>query len=176
MKKRKAISQDVPPKLSDAEVENLKDRYPSVNLAYEIAIDSYDALVKRVDSIDGRLQTLLALFATVTATVPVIGAARGLSFHSRWFYGAVCAMVLATLVTAAARLAGHVKLLDPNTLNADYWLKYSEWEFKSLIIQYAGQAFTANKRLVDRKWFYTILVTITFFAGAACLALWVSRF
>jgi hypothetical protein len=170
------MPEDIPPKLSEAEVEKLKTLYPSVDLAYQIAVGSYDALVKRVDSIDGRLQTMLALFATVTATVPVIGAARGLSFHSGWFYAAVSSMVIATLVTAAARLAGHVDLIDPNKLNADYWLKYSEWEFKSIIIQYAGKAFTVNKNLVDRKWLCALLVTVTFFLGAACLSLWVSSF
>jgi hypothetical protein len=169
------MPEDVAPKLGEAEVEKLKTLYPSVDLAYQIAVDSYDALVKRVDSIDGRLQTMLALFATVTATVPVIGAARGLSFRSNWFYGALAAMVFATIMTAAARLAGHVELLDPNKLNIDFWLRRSEWEFKNLIIQAAGQAFAANKSLVSRKWLCTILVTITFFLGAACLALWAAR-
>jgi len=167
------MPEDVPPKLNDADLEKLKGEYLSVDLAYQIAIGSYDALVKRLDSIDGRLQTMLALFATVTATVPVIGANRGLHFRSYWFYAAVSAMVVATLVTATARLAGRVELLDPNKLNADYWLKYSEWEFKSLIIQYAGKAFTANKTLINRKWLCAFLVTVTFFLGAACLALWV---
>src|SRR5256885_2190692 len=97
------MPEDIPPKLSEAEVEKLKTLYPSVDLAYQIAVDSYDALVKRVDSIDGRLQKMLALFAPVTATVPVIGAARGLSFHSNWFYGALAAMVFATIMTAAAK-------------------------------------------------------------------------
>ena len=168
------MPEDVPQKLTDAEISKLTAKYPSVDLAYEIAVDSYDALVKRLDSIDGRLQTMLAIFATVTATVPIIGANRGLHFRSYWFYAAVSAMVFATLLTAAARLAGHVQLLDPNKLNADFWLKYSEWEFKSLIIQYAGKAFTANKKLIDRKWLCALLVTVTFFLGAACLTLWVA--
>lgn len=166
---------DVPPTLNEEDVNKLNVAFPSVDLAYQIAIASYDAVVKRVDNIDGRLQTMLALFASVTAVVPVLGAARGLSFHSRWFQAAVVAMVIATLVTAAARLAGQVHLLDPNKLNTDDWLRRSEWEFKNLIIQYAGQAFTVNKKLVSRKWLCTILVTVTFFLGAACLALWAAR-
>src|SRR2546421_1402277 len=162
-------------KLGEAEVQKAQKDFLSIDLAYNIAVNSYDALVKRVDSIDGRLQTMLALFASVTATIPVIGAQRGLSFHSDWFQLAIAAMVAATIVTAIARLGGKVELLDPNKLNTNEWLRCSEWEFKNLVIQYAGQAFTANKRLVSRKWLCTILVTITFFLGAVCLALWAGR-
>lgn len=78
--------------------DSLKQAFPSVDLAYTIAVDSYDVLMKRSESVDGRLQTMLALFASVTAVVPAVGASRGLSFHSKWFYVAIGAMALAVIV------------------------------------------------------------------------------
>jgi hypothetical protein len=116
---------------------------------------------------------MLAFFASVTAAVPAIGASRGISFRSGWFYCAIAAMVTATILTAVARLAGKVKLLDPNELNTDWWLRRSEWEFKNYIIQAASNAFTLNKQLVERKWWCTVAISVLFFIGALCLALWV---
>jgi hypothetical protein len=153
--------------------QELKDAYPSVDLAYNIAIGSYDALAKRLDSIDSRLQTMLALFATVTAAIPAVAANRGLSFHSWWFYIAIGTMALATVLTAIARLMGEVNVLGPSKLSDDV-LAQSEWEFKNQIIRHAGFAFTANKNLVGRKWTLTVFVTILFFLGAGCMAFWVA--
>jgi hypothetical protein len=56
-----------------------------VNLAYDIAVDSYDVLGKRLELIDGRLQTILALFASSTVAVLAIAANRKLDFHRSGF-------------------------------------------------------------------------------------------
>src|SRR5689334_12408538 len=97
--------------------EKPEEAFPSMGLAYNIAVGSYDVLIKRLDSMDTRLQTMLALFASVTAAVPTIVANRGLSFNSYWFYAAIGAMALATFTTAITRLAGEVQVLDPHKLN-----------------------------------------------------------
>jgi len=153
--------------------QELKDIYRSVDLAYDIAIGSYDVLTKRLDSMDVRLQTMLALFATVTAAIPAIAANRGLSFHSWWFYTAIGTMALATIITAIARLMGEVNVLDPSRLSDDV-LAQSEWEFRIQVIKHAGPAFTANKNLVHNKWTLTVLITVLFFLGAGCMAFWVA--
>lgn len=151
----------------------LKATYPSVDLAYAIAVNSYDVLMKRLDSVDGRLQTMLALFASVTAVVPAAAAGKGLSFHSKWFYLAITAMAVAVVVTALARWLGKVELLDPSKLNQDWWLKHSEWEFKNYIIQAATEAFIKNDRLITNKWRCGFAVVCIFFLGTTCLTLWV---
>ncbi len=38
----------------------MEKTYPSVELVYPIAVASYDAALRRLDTIDGRLQTVLA--------------------------------------------------------------------------------------------------------------------
>ena len=152
---------------------NLENAYKSVNLAYDIAVDSYDVLVKRLEAMDGRLQTMLALFASSTVAVLAIAANRKLDFHSKWFYWAVGLMALALITTTLARLYGTIDVLDPSKLNTNKWLACSEWEFKNLIIQAAAEAFTKNKTLLDEKWTYSIVVIFIFSLGAACLAMWV---
>jgi hypothetical protein len=153
---------------------SLERVFPSIDLAYNIALGSYDVLVKRLDLMDSRLQTMIALYASVTAAIPAIGANRGLIFRSNWFYAAIIAMAIATILTAIARLTGTVRILDPNKLNDDYWLKRPECEFKSLIIDSASLAFKANNSLLFRKWLLTIIVTIIFSLGAGCMAAWVA--
>ena len=152
-----------------------EDQFPSVSLAYEIALNSYDVLIKRIDSIDGRLQTVLAFFASSTVAVLGVVAGRRLAFHSKWFYAAVGLMMLAVILTTVARLDGAVKVLDPSKLDTDEWLAKSEWEFKNLIIQAAGRAFITNNRLITRKWWSAIGVIVIFSLGALCLAVWVIR-
>jgi hypothetical protein len=153
----------------------LEDQFPSVPLAYEIALNSYDVLIRRIDSIDGRLQTVLAFFGSSTVAVLGIVAGRKLDFHSKWFYAAIGLMMLAIILTAIARLEGAVKVIDPSKLNSDEWLASSEWEFKNLIVQAAAQAFQVNNRLITRKWRTAIAVIVIFSLGAMCLAVWVIR-
>jgi hypothetical protein len=84
-------------------------------------------------------------------------------------------MVLAVILTTAARFYGRIDVLDPFKLNTDKWLACSEWEFKNLIIQAAAQAFTNNNRLLNQKWAASVVVLISFLLGAVCLAVWVLR-
>jgi hypothetical protein len=153
--------------------DHLETMFPSVGLAYTIAVDSYDGLVKRLDWIDGRIQTMVAFFVSITAAVPVLASAKGISFQSRWFYLAIALMILATGLACKARLSGEVALLDPNKLNTDRWLSCSEWDFKNYIIQAAGEAFVANNNLITRKWRLSVAISIVFLLGSLCLVGWV---
>jgi hypothetical protein len=156
----------------DKEAENNEQTYPSVGLAYNLAVTSSDAIVRRLDSIDSKLQTILGFAAGITAGVPAIGGARGVSFNSIWFYLAAIAMVAAVILGIYARLTGEIKMLNPTELYQK-WLYLSEWEFKKEFIRYAGKAFEANSSLSYRKWRLTIWVSIILFLEAICLAVWV---
>src|SRR5688572_21643982 len=71
------------------------ETYPGVELAYPIAVASYDVALRRLDVMDGRLQTLMAFIVAVSAAVPSIAANRGIQFRSYWFYAALISFVLA---------------------------------------------------------------------------------
>jgi len=104
--------------------ENLATTYPSVDLAYDIAIDSYDVAVKRIEWIDGRLQALLTFAATVGGAVLSVVASRGLlHFRSVWFYLAMISFTLATIIGFYARFTGTIRVLDP-TLFYENWLPF----------------------------------------------------
>lgn len=158
---------------TEVEVDTLKAQFPSTDLAYQIALTSYDAMTKRLDAIDGRIQTLLAFAATTSALVPSIGAGRGLSFASPWFIAAMILIFLAILIGSYARLGGKVNLLDPKSLY-DGWLHFSEPEFKLYLIEHAAKDFEANDALLTLRWRLAVCITILFFLEAALLVVWVA--
>ena len=66
--------------------KTLKENYPGIELAYPIAVESYEVAVKRLDLMDGRLQTILMFAATLMVAVASVGTARKADFQSLWFY------------------------------------------------------------------------------------------
>jgi hypothetical protein len=158
--------------MSLSKAENNEQLSSAIDLAFELAAASQDAVIKRLDSVDGKLQTLLGFAAGIFAGVPAIGSAKGVSFNSIWFYLAVIAMVLAIVLSFIARLTGVVKMLNPTVLYQK-WLNFSEREFKQKFIKYAGKAFESNNAVVYRKWRLTIVVSLIFLLEAICLTIWV---
>lgn len=152
--------------------EELEQSYPSVELAHPIAVASYDVALKRLDSIDGRLQTILAFVTAISAAVPTIAGARGVTFRSFWFYASASFFLVIVVLGIYARLAGNVLVLNPSMLFDD-WLDKPTWEFKKDFISFAGDAFDHNIALVDLKWRHSVTITILFSAQAVCLAAWI---
>lgn len=155
------------------DVAALKTTYPSADLAYKIAVDSYDVLIKRLDAVDGRIQTLLAFAVSTSAIVPSIGGARGLPFSSPWFAAAAATMAVAVLLGAYARLGGAVRVLDPKPIR-EGWLHFDEYEFKIYMIGQAAEDFDENHRLLQRKWVLAVIITALFLLEAVALSVWVT--
>lgn len=155
------------------EPDDLEQTYPSVDFAYDIAVNSYSVAADRLDYIDGRIQTLLAFVVTVTAAIPSVAASRNVTFRSWWFWLAILFVVVNIALGTYARLVGTVMLLHPARLY-ERWLHFSEWEFKKNMVYFAGKDYEANIRLVERKWQYTIAIIILFSLEAICLVVWVA--
>ena len=143
----------------------------SVDLAYDIAVASYDAAVKRLDSIDSRIQTLLAFAVSASAVVFSATAGR-IPFHSLWFYGALTFLLASVSFGIYARWYGDIWLLKPNVFY-ERWLNKDSDTFKRDLIYWAGCDFIDNMNLVDRKWRLSIAVILFFSLEVACLAVWV---
>jgi hypothetical protein len=145
--------------------------YPGVDLAYELALASYETAQTRLDVLDKRLETLIALGATASLAVPVIASGKNISFNSIWFFCASAAFVLATVVGITARLSKSLKLIDPAKLYTEF-LHCSEWEFKKNIIFFAGQHFDVNIRLVNWRGRMAAWTAILFLVELIFVAIW----
>jgi hypothetical protein len=152
--------------------ENLASSFPSVELAYPMAVASYDLAQKRLDVVEGRLQTLLAF--TVPVTIAVISAVngKGVPFTSLWFIAAMGLCFLGLALGIHARLADKIIVIDPGVLSQN-WLHFSEWQFKRNVIYLSGEHFEKNARVIARKGRYTSFTAIIFLLEAICLGAWV---
>jgi hypothetical protein len=147
-------------------------QFPGVELAYPIAVQSYEVGAKRVEIMDGRLQTLLTFIVGVSALV-VLGAGRQWDFRSPWFYIFMGLLLAAMTVGVYARLAGKIRILKPNELFIG-WLDKPDWEFKKDFIYFAGNDLNHNISLSEKKWQLMLTVTGLFFLEMVFAVLWLA--
>jgi hypothetical protein len=151
--------------------EVLAKEFPSIPLAYELAIASYETLLKRLENVDGKIQSVVTISVTVMALSPALATARSLSFRSPWF---LLAMVAATAVLgfgSYARLWGTPHVLNPNELFNEF-LDYQPIDFMKNMIDCCGQDFDHNKNILSRKWRLSVLITGLFFLQVLALVAW----
>jgi hypothetical protein len=150
-----------------------QDKYPGVKPAQAFILPSYQWAVARVDAIDSRIQTFIQFAATVTLGVPALARAvrTGISFDSRWFYGALATFAVIVIVGVVARARGSLVVLSPAILY-EKWLGRSEWEFQKDLLFFAGEHFNKNTRLVERKAREFSWMTGLFVLETALLLVW----
>jgi hypothetical protein len=151
--------------------EGVKKNFPSLELAYPIAIASYETMMKRFDAMDGRIQTMTAFAVTASLALPTLGKSWALSFSSPWFITGISLLIFAIGISVYTRLTGQIRVLDPANLLADS-LYRSQTEFRYLAIKYAASSFRSNKKLLDRKWFLSVITMAIFAAAIIALFLW----
>jgi hypothetical protein len=152
--------------------ETNKATYPGVELAYPLAVSSYDVALKRFDAMDGRLQTILAFVVATSAIIPAVAVNRGLRFQSNYFYAAFGCFIVTVIAGTIGRLFGRIKVLVPREA-FNHWLHKPDWEFKMDFINQAADDFEINATMIERKWQCSIGITLLFFFQTALLAAWV---
>lgn len=150
----------------------LEEVYPSIGLAYEIALNSYEIAEKRNSAIDSRLQMLIVLLAALSFPILPIASQKNVSFKSAWFITAVVVFSIALGIALWARMAGALRFINPQLLFKE-WLHLSEWEFKKDVVYYAGDDFEKNCALIDKKADLSTAVVALFVLEVLLLAAWV---
>ena len=151
----------------------LKSNFPAIEFAYPIAINSYDVLAKRIEAIDNKLQTQTALMISLFVVIPTLLKAQGTAYFSLWFYLSMLLLVIGIVISIYARYVGTLKVLNPNTLK-EHYIQFEEYIFKYEMILHAGDAYTANHKLVERKWHNLVYSLISFSLAMVSLVVWVT--
>jgi len=156
--------------------ENTQEEiYPSVKIAFEFVLPSYQWMLNRLEAVNNRIQILLAF--VMTLTFALIGIAlnnrRQLDFSSCWFYLAASLFILLIGAGIVARSWGGIMLSDLGVFYAK-WLHLSEWEFKKDMISFAAKQFDWNKSLVNGKANALIGLNILFILEATALIIWIA--
>jgi len=160
---------------NDLNEKALELRYPSVEHAYDFVKPSYDWMVTRLEAINSKIQGLLTFAATITAAIPVIAKAifNDANFHSVWFYLVIASFAFLVIVGVIGLRVGKIILLSPKILY-DKCLHYPQWEFKRIVIYWAGEHLDENKKLVDKKASFRDVMTIALLVEILCICLWIA--
>ena len=159
--------------MAEPELRDSISNYPSVELAYDFAVQSYDIALNRYDAWDARIQNLLSLGVTLTLAIPFGGSALGYGFRSIWFVLAMTTFAAGLALGIYGRLVGVLKIVDPEQLY-NKMLGLSMWEFKKDFIFWAGKNYQSNRALIDQKARIALVIASLFFLEGLWVALWVS--
>ncbi len=129
-----------------------EEKWPGVPFAYDFVLPSYEWMLTRLEAIDGRIQGIQTFAATFTLGMPLIGKSviEGIRFTSPWFLLALATFALIVVWSVAIRSYGHLHLVNPAIIYEDK-LHYSEWQFKRSLLHWAGEHFTKNTKVINRK-------------------------
>ena len=151
--------------------KNLEEEFPSVDLAYDLAIQSYDSIRQRWDSMNGFFHALLSVAITLTLAMPVLAKALSLSFEVYWTIAILVTFVFTVGICLKGRIVGTLLIINPEKLYEKY-LGYSHWEFKKNIIYWAGKHGATNVTMIEKKWRISLCATGFFCLEVAFVALW----
>lgn len=171
--------------LSEEEIadKELLRHYPAIGLIYDMAISSYETASKRLDIVNGRLESLLVFI--VTANGVVIGAAvKNVTSYQRWeFFLTMLVLVITLTYGVIQRICGKLIVLNPQNYfkdpatnsDNDKWTFLREFGFKNNFIHKAGGDFTANFKVINDKWWASIYISILFAIEVFFICLWLIR-
>ena len=152
-------------------MDNEKE-YPSVDLAYDLAVQSYDSIRQRWDSINSLFHSLLSVAITLTLTIPVLSKALNLSLEAYWVIAALVVFVLAAVFCLWGRLSGTLLMINPQELYEKY-LGWSHWKFKKNIIYWAGENGCQNVNTLEKKWRTSVWATGFLCFEVVLVVLWI---
>ena len=149
------------------------ENMPGLDLAYDFVQPSYQWALARFEAGNTRLQTMLAIVASVSLAVPTLARAldETLSLTDKWFLLAGVAFLAAVAVGVYGRHTGTVALADPRTL-LHSWLTLPEAEFKYGALYWAADHFAHNTKTIERKWCCAGAMLTLFGVEAALLLVW----
>jgi hypothetical protein len=153
--------------------EQLANDFPSVDLAYPLAVASYDLAQKRLDVVEGRLQALLVFVASVTVGIIAAASGKNVPFSSPWFALAMFACACGFIVGIHTRLSDKLWVIDPGVLS-EKWLHFSQWQFRRNVIHLSGKHFEKNATVIARKGFYTSITALIFLLEGLFLGAWIA--
>ena len=130
----------------------------TLELAYEMIVPAYDWSLRRLSSVERRIERLIALIVIVTAALPVavmtLGQDETISTSSLSLTLASCALALATFAVAFliySRQMGLVQYALPSALYHEERLSEPVAEFRREVLKEAGKAIDENRALANKR-------------------------
>ena len=156
-------------------MEEKKNRSSSVDLAYQLAMRSYEVSEKSWERVNNIPFSIVQLSIPLVLAIPILKKALELreTQISLWIMVAGITFFLATVVLSFwARLSGTQLAINPSNI----WEKHMnkpEDQYKSDLTYYAGKDFAKNFSEIRKKWAKIVWASIFCILQAVTLALWV---
>ncbi len=152
---------------------DLENDFPSLDLAYDIAIAAFETSQKRMDAVDGKTQSLTTMCVASFFAVPTIAKALNIPFASVWFALALLLIAASVIVGVVALKSGKIDRLDPAVLFSD-WLDLPKGQFMKDAIYYSGESLDSANTVIERKWSLHNLSLILYFVALLASAAWLA--
>jgi hypothetical protein len=154
-----------------------EEKYPSVNLAYDIALKSYDAAMKRSDIADDGIDKLRSFVTTINLAFLawVVSSNKTEPMLNAWFLVSLAIFLFSIILSIIAKSSNGIILPSPKELYNKY-LHYSEWEFRKNFIYWSGEHYEKNKDMVANKAKYIVYIFILFLLEAAMMGYWLVKY
>ena len=149
--------------------------WPSLNVAYEFVLPSYQLLASRFEAAENRIASLVTMASSLELAGPVLARAirQDISFRSWWFIGSLVAFGVITVLGLLARVKGVLILPNPAIIR-ETALGKAEWRFKADALYLAGQHFDKNADVINAKGNWSIALTVIIVAEVSCLIAWIA--
>lgn len=152
---------------------DLEKEFPSIELAYDVAIASFDTSQKRMDAVDGKTQSLMVMCVTSFLAFPTIAKALNVPFVSIFFVIAMLCIFASIVLSVFSLKTGKVDRLDPSALFNE-WLDLPRGKFMKDAIFHAGESLRDANSVVENKWNLSNLSLIFYFAAILSASLWLA--
>lgn len=151
--------------------EYLEQHFPSLELVYPLAVASYDTIIRRIDAVVTRVQTMTAFSLTTLLAVPILARAQDIEFNLLFFAAVLC-MLFAITVSVFAQWTGEVRNLNVEALRDDF-LHLDKPVFQNYIIYYAAESYKKNVAVLTKKWRLGVVSLVFFALSLSSLLAWV---
>ncbi|HMM74870.1 MAG TPA: hypothetical protein PJ986_04110 [Gammaproteobacteria bacterium] len=149
----------------NSDTVDLESKFPSIGLAYAIALNSAAAVAQRVDGMNGRLQNAMTACTALVSFVCAL-AIQGTKavLLSPVFWSAVTLATAAVVLACVGLLHGRVRMIAAEPL-CEGWLHLAPAQFQLDLIHFLAKHEEHNAKLTDRKWRITVAVLAAFVAA-----------
>lgn len=149
-----------------------KEKYPSVDLAYKIAIASFEVMSKQWHSINSLLHALLSISLSFVVAVPLIAKAANITVTDKRVIAILVFCGLTAICCMIGRLRGSLRVIDPGALYAHAIQKEQEM-FKRDMVHSAGKEFKTNQQRIKNKWYISLTATVFLVCQILALVFWI---
>ncbi|MCB0721518.1 MAG: hypothetical protein KDC42_04355 [Ignavibacteriae bacterium] len=151
-----------------------EQKYPSIDLGYDIALRSYDWIINRWEAQQSRIENFInwATIINLALITVLFGNFFSKLMFTDWlFYITVFLFLGVTILSIWVKSSGNLMLIIPKHIYNMY-LHLSEYDFKENIVYYSVDHFEKNIKSISRREYISNICQISFLIQVTTELFW----